>query len=262
MKIAIMDFEATSVLPEEAVPLEVACIVVDSQTFEEIDSYERYIKSSLFQSVPLEVENLTKISTSTIHDEGLPELIVCGQLIKMTQDCEIFLAHNKTYDMTVLAKMLGRNFTAERLESWPGMRAENWICTLEEIPYPEKYRCKILSHLALDHGAIVSGKDAHGALYDVQLIQTILRLGKYSIDDIINYARSPWIYLQALIPNPWEDAGKGKDAAKKAGYGWEKARGDNIVFPKKWIKRVKEIDFAKEKTRDEGFKRLIISPTS
>lgn len=253
MKICLIDFETTSKDPETAIPLEIGAIIIEEVSpglWVETAELNYFIKDKTFIEVPKNITELTGITTEKVVEAGRPAKDVIQWLLKFSEDCTWFMAHNKAYDLTILSHLLIKNFERGEIMNHRIFQTENWICSLDEMPYDEKYRCKILSHLALDHGAEVNQKEAHSALYDVRLIQKILSAGAYSLQDILSYRSMPWIYLQALVE--YEQ----RQQAKDAGYSWEQVRGDDKKFPKKWIKRIKENKFDAEKAVEVPFKRV------
>jgi hypothetical protein len=157
--------------------------------------------------------------------------VFTSELFPLMEAADVIIAHNIKFDKTVLESVCAR------IGLIPPKK--RWLCTLTEVPYPDKYRCKQLSHLAYDHGLPMDTRVLHRAVHDVRLMLDLI-LTKYCFSKILAYADEPWLYLKADIPAPWTDGGKGKEAATKIGYSWEKARGtEEPVFPKTWVKRVK-----------------------
>jgi hypothetical protein len=181
--------------------------------------------------------------------------------LHISTKCQYFIAHNVQYDAVVLAGFIDKfPDIKKRYAGHPAFNTQNWICTYNDVPYPARFRCKILSHLALDHG-IEFGPNfkAHSALIDIELILKILIAGGYTLEKILAYKNDAWIYLQALVPTPWEDNGKGKEDAKAAGYSFETARGTTEPkFPKAWVKRIKSAALEEEKKIQVPFKRQIL----
>jgi hypothetical protein len=106
-------------------------------------------------------------------------------------------------------------------------------------------RCKQLSHRCLDLGLSMDNRNVHRALADVDMVCDVLDL--WDMEEVIAYWKIPDIYIRAMIPPPWVgrggDGGVGRDLAKAAGFGYERAPGtDNPYFEKQWVKRVKHVD--------------------
>ena len=152
-------------------------------------------------------------------------------LAHMVEQADLCMAHNKIFDETVY------NSQVRLLALNPPQR--EWLCSYQEIPYPKKFRCKQLSHLALDHGVAMDGRTLHRAVNDVELMFDLV-LNNYHLRDLLEYSREPWVILRADILPPWKDGGKGKDQATGLGYAWETPRGTNQKYEKLWVKRVKK----------------------
>lgn len=189
-----------------------------------------------------EIVEITGVTDEMLKADGRPpDRVFVEQLFPLVEQADWVLAHKKSFDQVVYES------TCRRLGLTPAEPKSGWICTLTEVPYPDRYRCKQLSHLAYDHGVIVHPDKLHRAKNDVDLLAQFITT-KYKIEDIIKFRNTPWAYLRACIPPPWEDGGKGKELAKGIGYGFEKARGTEAPsFPKMWVKRVKETEIEKEK---------------
>lgn len=170
----------------------------------------------------------------------------------LVERADIIMAHNTIFDKTVYltqVRLLGI-LPAER----------EWICTLHDVPYPSRFTCKKLGHLALDHRVPMDNRDLHRAVNDVELMFD-LALGKYHLEDILRYARTPWAVLRADILGPWTgrggDGGIGKEQATALGYSWETPRGTDDKYPKLWVKRVKA-DRVKEEIELAPFRAVVL----
>jgi DNA polymerase III epsilon subunit-like protein len=187
-----------------------------------------------------EIVDLTGITDGDLKREGKSPKEALNDLLMIFKSADLIIAHNTSFDRTVVES------TAKRVGlDWP---EKEWLCTYSEFPWPEKYTCKKLSHLALDHGVPMDKRKLHRALDDVILLRDLLKL--YSLEDVLKYKRSPWVYLKAIISKPWIDGGVQKDQASKMGFGWERCRGTSEpLFEKQWVKRVKEGQVDAERTR-------------
>ena len=237
MKILGLDFEATDKTPLTAEITEVGAVHVRVDGLEPRAPRQVLTTLSAFVydvgSPPLspEVVKLTKITDGLLKDSGRPEKEVLPKVLYLIQESDYVMAYNKSFDEVLLRKSCEKLLLP--VPSTP------WLCAFTDIPYDEMYRCKQLSHLAWEHGVDVDRTLLHRATYDVQIMLQ-LALNYYGLGKIIDYAKDPWVFIQALIPKPWDDGGKGKDQARAQGYGWQTARGtDGPVFDKMWVKRVK-----------------------
>jgi hypothetical protein len=94
--------------------------------------------------------------------------------------------------------------------------------------------------MALDFGVKVDPSKCQRAMNDVYLMIDMLKASGTTVKEIVEDYKSPWVYIAAEIPPPWEDNGEGRDFVKSRGYNWETCRGTSEpVFKKKWVKRVR-----------------------
>ena len=188
-----------------------------------------------------DIVELTGITDARLKEAGIPRKDAFDVLFELVNEAEIIVAHNKNFDQKV--------FEAECRRQGRAIPTKRWLCTLTEVPYPDKYTCKKLAHLAWEHDVIIDRKKLHRADYDVLVMLNLL--AKYDITSVITYANEPWVYMQAVFDAPWIDGGVGKLKAQKLGYNWEKARGDDRAFPKQWVKRVKQRMVKEEQAKAE-----------
>ena len=184
------------------------------------------------------VAELTGITDEMLRTSGKPrkDLLVNG-LKPLMNNADVVVAHKADFDRTVL-ESTAKIFEVE-------LPKKEWLCTLTNFPWPAKYSCFKLSHLAYDHSILVDPATLHRAEDDVDLLQKLV--AKYDFDEVMSYAREPFVYLWADCNRPWEDNGVQTGIAKTLGFSWEKIRYmDNFpAIPKKWVMRVKERNLSK-----------------
>ncbi len=217
-------------------------------------SYSQLIYEPNYPSQTQEIVELTGITDEILEKEGIFISRGLLHLYELISAADYVLAHNLMFDKTVYSSTCLRH-------SLPiAQPKKGWICTVNDIKYPKKYKCKRLSHLAFDHGVIVDRSKLHRASGDTELLAELI-LTKYDFMEIIKYWETPWVFLKADIPGPWVgnggDGGIGKSQATKLGYVWEKIWGTDITFPKCWVKRCKETEIEQEKLAPFKIKRLM-----
>jgi DNA polymerase III alpha subunit (gram-positive type) len=258
MNYSIIDFETTGNDAKICHPLEVAvCRVTPGGR----EVFSRIFYHPDLTEIPEFITGLTGLSLQTCKNEGAFSKDIAREFLEFTKTSEYFIAHNRSFDMVVAATWLSK-FPNLR-EEFPNHKVFNtdhWLCTIEDAEYPEHLKCRKLSHLALDYGyAFDPAQKIHRAETDINLVRHIMWKSGNSVDAMLARRNEPWVYLQALIPPPWEDGGAGKEAAKKAGYSFETARGTTEPkFPKAWIKRVKASQLEAEKKTESPFKRQVL----
>lgn len=251
IKILGLDFETQGKEAATTNVTEVGAVMVELEIFQnqsgipkprEIARYCDLVWDESYPPQTKEIVELTGITDADLRERGVRPGVALGRVHDMVRSADIVMAHNKQFDETVYnAQVKKQNFEPLSRE---------WICTYLDVPYPERFRCKQLSHLALDHGVKMDGRKLHRADNDVDLMLDLV-LGCYHIDDVLAYAREPWSILKADILGPWVgkggDGGVGKDQATALGYSWEKTRGSEEIFTKTWVKRVKRGKVESEK---------------
>lgn len=224
------------------IPGEAAC---DDEAYRILDQYSTLVKDPDYPPQPEEIVELTGITDEMLAQDGKPRAEAFPTLVKMIAESDYAVAHNKNFDEVVFkstCKALGL-----------AIPATPWLCSMTDIEYPLRFRCRQLPHLCFDHGIMMDTTKNHRALYDVQHMMFLL--AKYPLLDVIKYASESWVYFQAIFPPPFGATATeglvGKTKAQKLGYGWEKARGDTREFPKYWVKRVKERHVEQERKKTE-----------
>lgn len=254
-RIAFIDFEATGPNPSEDRPTEVACLITDND-FNILDKYQSFIWEKTYPELSLEIEQLTNIKNAHLIAGGKHPSKVFKELDIFCSEHSVkwAVAHNSQFDKTIWESECVR-------QSMDPPCIVDWICTLKDVPYDSKFRCKILSHLALDHGISIDPSTLHRAMADVELLVKLMREGGYSLPEILAFKSQPWVYIKVEVPPPWEDNGKGKEIVRAAGYSWQKDMrwGDDAPsFSKQWVKRVKAGDLETEKLKDLGYPRRVV----
>lgn len=246
MNILALDFETTSDDPKKCLVTEIGAAMLNVEkdhngrdVFTIKDTYSTFVYHPDYPPLDPFISDITGITDEMLKEKAILPTAAFERLILLVKSADIIMAHNVAFDRTVFES------TCESLKMLYPRR--DWICTYQDIEYPKKYTCKKLSHLALDHGMRMDGRKFHRAIDDVRLMVDLVTL-HYDIGKIIEYSKEPWIYLKADIPAPWTDGGKGKEAAHKLGYSWEKCRNDTKLFPKTWVKRVKACNVGNEHT--------------
>lgn len=240
VKFLLIDFEATDKEPKTARPIESAIHLLDKDLNELAPLESQVIFHESYPTISSEIEELTGISDSEVRSEGKPFTLVYNAIVRHSPD--FIVAHNKGYDKTL--------FDSECTRQGMPLLQNPWICSYRDIKWPERQKCKKLSHLALDSGIMVDPKTLHRAAGDVRLLRQLLQEIKIDMMELAQRAMQPEITIRAIVPVPWNDGGKGKDKAKACGFGWETAPGtDGPKFEKAWVKRIKENELNDEKER-------------
>lgn len=179
---------------------------------------------------------LTGITDEMLQAKGRSRGDVFPELIEFIKRADLMMAHKIGFDKTVLDSTC-KQYSIE-------VPDKEWLCTLTNFPWPAKYNCHKLGHLGWEHGLPFPASTLHRAEQDVDLMFSLVQC--YNFDDVLAYARTPWIYLKADVKGPWVDGGVQNAIAKSLGFGWEGVRGDDEHrWPKTWVARCKQNNFEK-----------------
>lgn len=229
MKLLGIDFESTGKDPQIARITEIGALL---KYLPPKEKSTRYYSKLLFDvSYPpqsQEVIEVTGITDEMLKSEGVTPPVGLLELFYSIGDADYIFAHNKEFDKTLLYKECAR---------WGLTPPERpWICTMTEVPYPDRLRCRKLSHLAIDHGIAVDPAKLHRAVGDVELMLRIVDC--YPFPDLLRFASESTLILEAKVVPPWTDSGKSTQKAKERGFRWQETGGK--VYAKRWVKSIKK----------------------
>lgn len=201
----------------------------------EIRRYEEFCWEPDYPPQTPKIIDLTGITDEMLREQGITRNRAMKELTEIVAEADVIFAHKISFDKVVYES------TCKLFDIVPPEK--EWVCTLTNFPWPKRLTCKKLSHLAYEHGLMVDPRTLHRAVNDVELMMRLLS-GHYNFEQILAYARAPWIYMKADILGPW--IGKGGDGGtqngfvKELGFSYEQVRGvEEHKWPKKWVHRVK-----------------------
>lgn len=248
MLVCGVDYETNGIDPETSYITEIGAILFDGTTWEKKASFQTLIFDE--RALPLSkiIVDLTGITDADVRS-GRQPLEALQLFQRFSRDADCFVAHNRQFEMD-FTKEAALRYNFDFGHDWLN---KPWICTNEHIEHKEGLKCRKLSHMVVDYGGIVDGAKIHRSIADIELMGQLLRLIGKPMESHIEYAREPWVYIQAQTNYDQ------RDLAKKAGYGWETCPGTYYPkFTKKWVKRVKARDLETEKAKKEDFSRITL----
>lgn len=245
-----LDFETTSLDIQKARIIEIGAVlfdVVDGE-WNHAASYSSLVYDIGDDALAPETVKVTGITDADLQRDGRALIPSIKDLLAISKEAEMVVCHNAQYDNGVLVANTKKRDIDVHVPEVNLLLSLPWICSVMDIKSNRNYKCRTLSHMALDTGLAIDPSKLHRAIEDVRLMGAMLNERRIDPKEMLEYQSSPWVYLQAIIVPPWEDGGNQKDAASKLGYSWEKARGTTEpVFSKTWVKRVKESDVEDER---------------
>jgi DNA polymerase III epsilon subunit-like protein len=196
---------------------------------ESIANYSAFVWDESYPLLTPEIKEITGITDEILKDQGKPFATVLQETAdEYFYPAQFLIAHNAPFDRGFLH--------AEARKVWGDSPLVNipFICTMNDIPHPKKFKCRKLSHLALDYGCEVDPKTLHRAMGDVGLMVRMLIAGRIDMAAIAERSSQPVITVRAIVPKPFGprgDGGVGKDKAKSLGFNWDGTR---------WIKEIRQ----------------------
>lgn len=233
MIICGIDTESTGVSTENDRIIEFGLVTFDFIEKKPIQIYSTFINPGP-EIFPLAKE---AVRVNGIRDDWVQKFGVKPELafreidaIIENSGAEYIAAHNASnFDQPIIMAELARiGVENHKLQSLP------FLDSRYDLPFTEEPISRRLNHLALDHGFI--NPFPHRAVFDVLSMLRIM--SNYDIQEIINYSKTPWIIIRALVDYD------NREKAKEARFSWEKVGTHH--YPKMWIKKIKENFLEKE----------------
>lgn len=256
MNLLVIDFETQDDNPKTTRVTEVGAAWFFDECAEETGKVSQFCYEPDYPPQTPFIADLTGISDDMLKKDGLPRgEVFVKTLLPLVERAEVIFAHKKSFDQTIFES------TCKALEiDFP---KREWICTLAEVKWPKKFTCLKLGHIAFEYGMFDVRVDdqnnwaqktlmlpefdrtkLHRAGDDAEILLAIIQR-KLKLDDVLAYAREPWVYFKADCLGPWKDGGEQTGIAKKLGFSWEGCRHDDLhKWPKTWVKRVKQSELA------------------
>ncbi len=257
MLICPIDFETNGKDPKECRPTEMGAAIIEPYfefnqewTIETLANMNNVIYSPEYppQDEELVREVTPHLTDEVLKSEGIPFVHALINLLAMfdgqTEWPSYFIAHNADFDEQVFRAEMRRNEAALKEvitdEILQKLWSIKWLCSLQDIQWPERKRCRQLSHLALDYGVKMDGRNLHQAISDVLLLIDLLTAVKVDWNELIKYSEIPTVIVRAVIPPPFgkgNDGGVGKNKCKELKFRYEEI--DDVKLKQTWLKKLK-----------------------
>jgi DNA polymerase-3 subunit epsilon len=230
-KLFLIDFETTGIDPKTARPIEFFGRLWDIDSGQKAES-GHLIWDDSYPAITAEISGLTGITSDELVAGGKPPKGVMEQILQVCAFTDFVVAHNgRQYDKIVLETEAARHgLTVPPVQ---------WIDTRMDLPFPEKMRCRVLSHLALEHGYPVDPGHLHRAKADVDLMQQILE--RYDLKEVIRIATAPFLYIRAGVKYDT------REKAKARGFRWCQYEDGGPRFDNMWVKKIRDFQLEDER---------------
>jgi len=192
--------------------------------------YTDFIDYQKSMVISNQITAITGITGKMLSTYGASPIDVCEDLRTIFSCADFIVAHNgNEFDKPWLEKFVtDYGYYAHSKSVGDLLPDKTWIDTIIDIDYPEHCASRNLTYLQAFHGVVMPMQ--HRALFDVFTMFLILQ--QYKLDDIIELAKSPSVWVEALVDYD------NRNLAKSQGFGWKQPEGFNKSH---WLKRVKEI---------------------
>lgn len=247
MKVLIIDFETTGLLADTDRITEIGAQVCDDKFLSVTEEFSELCYASDYPELSAEVTKVTRISNEMLKEHGIEPRTALLRVAELAKKFNVgfAIAYNSGFDRGFFeaeVKRLG-------IDTFPEIKYllnTTWLCAMTGVESNYNYKCWKLSHLSLDYGLAVDPSILHRAVNDVNLTRRLLSHIRTDAKSMYEFQTSPWVYVRALTMEPWKDKGKSNALAKAAGYAYQTPRGDDRVFEKMWVKKVKASKYEQE----------------
>lgn len=232
MLLLSLDFETTGLDPNTDHVIEVGAVLYSTAQDQQLMTQGYLVDHEV--PISAEITGITGIRKGMIDKFGLSSKVGLTTMLNMVDLCDAVIGQN-IIDFDI---PFAKNWCAREKEEWPERLL---IDTKTDLPGVE---AKHLGYMAADAGFL--NPFPHRAVSDCM---TVLKLtSTHNIDDIVDRAKSPRVYLKAHV------SFENNHLAKKRKYKWNSDE-------KIWWKVIKEIDL---KTETDGcpFQTERIAPVS
>ena len=181
-RLVLFDTETTGLQYSRDEIIEFAAVVVErvGGVPTVIQEYDELIALSPGGYVPLNIQELTGISTQDLRERGLPKTRVCRDIAEMIQGNTLLLAYNAHFDLSFLFYMLLRDGDPTILKGKD--KLDLLTVYKDRRPYPHKL-CSAIEAYGLT-GKVVN---SHRAVDDVIATVAVMQEMEQERDDLDRY---------------------------------------------------------------------------
>ena len=181
-RLVLFDTETTGLQYSRDEIIEFAAVVVEriDGVPTVIREYDELIALSPGGYVPLNIQELTGISTQDLRERGLPKTRICRDIAEMIQGNTLLLAYNAHFDLSFLFYMLLRDGDPSILKGKD--KLDLLTVYKDRRPYPHKL-CSAIEAYGLT-GKVVN---SHRAVDDVIATVAVMQEMEQERDDLDRY---------------------------------------------------------------------------
>ena len=181
-RLVLFDTETTGLAYSRDEIIEFAAVVVERVNGEPtvIREYDELVALSPGGFVPLNIQELTGISTTDLRERGLPKARVCRDIAEIIQGNTLLLAYNAHFDLSFLFYLLLRDGDPAILKGKD--KLDLLTVYKDRRPYPHKL-CSAIEAYGLS-GKVVN---SHRAVDDVIATVAVMEEMEKERDDLDRY---------------------------------------------------------------------------
>ena len=181
-RLVLFDTETTGLQYSRDEIIEFAAVVVEAVNGVPtvIREYDELVALSPGGYVPLNIQELTGITTQDLREKGLPKTRVCRDIAEMIQGNTLLLAYNAHFDLSFLFYMLLRDGDPAILKGKD--KLDLLTVYRDRHSYPHKL-CSAIEQYGLS-GKVVN---SHRAVDDVLATVEVMKCMEQERDDLLRY---------------------------------------------------------------------------
>lgn len=237
--VLLIDFETTGLDNKQDRIIELGFQITDESFNTPKDGGNALLWDPSYPDLTDEISGITGITQEEMDRLAVKPEVAFAELgiTAAKYPIKYVIAYNKEFDEGFFRREVDRGHFG-LLEGIGPLCQVPWLCAMKDVESNYKMKCWKLSHIALDYMIPVDPRILHRASDDVELMRQMLVATTLTPEKMFEFQQEPTAVL-ACDTGDFMGGEKRREDAKRLGYSWEKARGDDRTFKKQWVKKVK-----------------------